>query len=590
MNTNWSIPTMDDAAAKKEFVLINTWDPAATATRATIDDARKLWAINTDVLFQTGYRIAGLPAPVTAALLAAGIPQPDVDAVLGSAIDYANHTTTMAQVYTDEVNEYEAHRRAVVAANTAAPGARMFDVIGAVNPAVAAGVGRADARLYGLAAPAKPKGRAAKSLADKINGLAAGKVLDVSSLKPDGTGSRAINPPTRSGKQMSQQLPMVSSDLEHYLLAISMLPGGEVTYAQDVAYMRQLFSRAPARITAVAPVGIAPVAPYAVAPIVPGGIAPVAPGGIAPVRIGAVAPAGLTPKIPGIVIPKIPGAPVLATTPNLGYTQPANPAIRIPGIIVPQAPKLNIAPAGIPVHVYADEDDEDDEEDATDEDEYPGYTAGVVAPQIVAPLAAPLAVPLAVPRVPVPQAVPVPKLPVPTIPKFNVPQLNVPKLVVPVPQITVPQVTVPQITVPTLAIPQVTVPQPVAEVVAEAVAEPEVVAEAVAEPEVVAEAATEVTAEPEVVAEAVAEPEVVAEAAAETAVEVPALQVEVYDEGQNLFKDPNTRFIMRPVEDGTWEVIGVLSEDATAITELTPDEDAVAIGMGLTPIHETAPQ
>lgn len=81
-----------------------------------------------------------------------------------------------------------------------------------------------------------------KSLSGKIAALPPEKVLDVSNLKENGTGIVTRDKPTyRSKKFGFPGLPIVSSDLDHYILAIEMLPGGKEKYSEEIGYVSKLF-------------------------------------------------------------------------------------------------------------------------------------------------------------------------------------------------------------------------------------------------------------------------------------------------------------------------------------------------------------
>lgn len=74
-----------------------------------------------------------------------------------------------------------------------------------------------------------------KSLIDTIRDLPKGKVLDVSNLNQDRTGIVIRNRrKSKSKKYRSENLPIASYDLEHYILAIEMLPGGKDKYSKDI--------------------------------------------------------------------------------------------------------------------------------------------------------------------------------------------------------------------------------------------------------------------------------------------------------------------------------------------------------------------
>jgi len=93
----------------------------------------------------------------------------------------------------------------------------------------------------------KSGGRVATSLQDKLAKLNPEKVLDVSNITPTGSGVVTIKRPTtkRSTKHGGPTLPIVSSNLEHYLMAIDMLPGGRTKYASEIQAVQLKLSNAP---------------------------------------------------------------------------------------------------------------------------------------------------------------------------------------------------------------------------------------------------------------------------------------------------------------------------------------------------------
>lgn len=93
----------------------------------------------------------------------------------------------------------------------------------------------------------KAAGRTAASLQEKIAKLEPGKVLDVSKITPTGTGVTSIKRPTttKSTKYGGPTLPIVSADMEHYLIAIDQLPGGRAQYAAEIESVQAKFANGP---------------------------------------------------------------------------------------------------------------------------------------------------------------------------------------------------------------------------------------------------------------------------------------------------------------------------------------------------------
>jgi len=241
--SQWTLEAMNNARAKNQFILVSP----TGASRVFITDAITLWSTDPTIVFQTGYRIAGTPKDIIDVLSQQGIQQEAIGQLLDSAITSDNYSGEFSQIYNDEISLYNNWRRSVVKANVDAPGVKLFDIMVTINPELLTRM-KTDKQAKSLGLPTgtttKTRGKKVVSLLDKINTLPPGKFLDVSHLEPNGTGARTADPPTqRSRKYGIPGIPIISADLDHYLLAINMLPGGEVHYASEVAQIRDLFSR-----------------------------------------------------------------------------------------------------------------------------------------------------------------------------------------------------------------------------------------------------------------------------------------------------------------------------------------------------------
>lgn len=310
----WTLETLQDAKAKHQFILVTP----TGHFRVYIIDAHNLWTTNPNIFFQTGYRIAGTQEDITNALLNQGIDADTIRYILDTSITSLNYNGEFAPIYNEELADYNTWRRGVVKSNQDEPGVKLFDIIAAVNPGILEQIKTVkQAKAIGLTTglPVKTRGRGIKSLYDKIQALAPGKVLDVSRLDATGAGARASDPPTqRSKKYGSPNLPIVSFDLDHYLLAIRMLPGGEQQYAADVQYVRELFNRLRATPTTGAILTI----PGVTLPIVQG-IPTTAP--LIPTAPGFPTTSLIPTNVPGLIAT----TPVRAqpiTTPPPGYVEP----------------------------------------------------------------------------------------------------------------------------------------------------------------------------------------------------------------------------------------------------------------------------
>ena len=481
MTTAWTLVAMNEAAAKHQFIPVT----ALGLPRVNITDAHSIWMRSPNVVFQTGYRIVGTPEDITAALSAMGVLNEDIQDLLASAITANNYNTTMAEVYKDELESYNEWTRAVVKSNTDSPGAKLFDVMAVVNPDVLHKVRvTKEARALGVPAREATRARATKSLYERLTGLDQGKVLDVSKLEPDGTGARTIDPPTRSRKFGSPDLPIVSADLEHYIMAINMLPGGQTQYATQIEYVRQLFERGRAPTTAMLAVPgtqFRPQVPQA--PRVPQPTqAPqvtqatqMQPIQQVPRPLGQMFEGTAIPQTEQIVPTRV--YPLFTKRQREKRREAELATKGLPQAIIPaptQLPTTTPFPTTTllttPITFEDDEDEDEDEDDFPEEFSDEELSEDEDSPELVqfqVPIAAPIQVPQltrtpTVPTVTVPQAPRIPPVPTVTIP--TAPQAP---RIPPVP--TVPQAprtpTVPTVTMPTVPqaprtppVPTVTIP------------------------------------------------------------------------------------------------------------------------------------
>ena len=155
--------------------------------------------------------------------------------------------------------------------------------------------------------------------------IANNKVLDVSGLQVDGTGSRKINyPKTGNGtKKWVADVPVVSDNYASYHLAMQFLGPDFSGFAQQYLnqYGGQKIVRA-AKAQRAARLGAAMTA-FPATPNMP-----------APIAAGAIAIKGArTPK--GVRTPRVPKTP----------KAPKSPAVRQPAILPPTAPIAYAAPA-----------------------------------------------------------------------------------------------------------------------------------------------------------------------------------------------------------------------------------------------------
>ena len=288
--SKWTPENFTDASQRHDFISISL----PNRPRLTIQDAYEVWETNPNILFHTGYRIAGTREDIAADLAAAGQSEADIEGIINSAISSENYLTDMAAEFHDEMKKYIIWNRTAVKTNVAAPGATLFGTMSALNPALLAQA-TAKSRPPGTGGP----GRKVEPIMQKLQKLAPGNYLDVSNMDDFGRGTKPIPANKLAGRTGTNRIPIVSNKADRYIAAINMIPGGAQTYADDIAQVVQILGTpaAPAPTGYYQPPAPAPLAqqpPTFMAAGAPGfqPFAPMQPAGVLQTPVGAI----MTPK------------------------------------------------------------------------------------------------------------------------------------------------------------------------------------------------------------------------------------------------------------------------------------------------------
>lgn len=231
----WSIENMDDAKRKWEFIIVSS----PSDTRVNIVDVHRLWTYNPQILFQTGYRIAGTPEDITNNLKASGTSDEDINALIASSITSSNYYNTMKEIYDSEVKSYKSWKKSVLKSNINSEGFTLLNLTSTVNPS--------RLKLTELPVIEKVKRRGkVKPLLTKISELTEGKVINVSGILSDGSNTKSMPAPKPGARTKfvgTDNLPIVSDNVDSYILAVSMLPGGVDQYQNDIELVKQLLGQ-----------------------------------------------------------------------------------------------------------------------------------------------------------------------------------------------------------------------------------------------------------------------------------------------------------------------------------------------------------
>ena len=224
-----------------------------------ITDALSIWMTKPDVIFHSGYRVAGTKPDLREFL--SFLSDADFDQLVDTAITNNNYKTN--PYYKDELSTYTEWINSAVKSNNMSAGAKLRDLMVALNPQILVARKSEPAKIgrgtYGINTGVSDvsrasRGRTSADLNKRLISLEPGKVLDVSKIKDTGAGVIKINTPTdRSSKYFHPSLPIASDNFPSFMLAISMLNGGELAYPEAVAYMRSVFGNQPGQQFAPAP-------------------------------------------------------------------------------------------------------------------------------------------------------------------------------------------------------------------------------------------------------------------------------------------------------------------------------------------------
>jgi hypothetical protein len=211
------------------------------------------------IIYNTTYRITGTPANVAQALRFRNFTEAEIQAALADAITKDNFATTKLQAWTDELNWAKAAaakkpvkenpytlKDYVWFAQHLSDAKILTKATGAANAPAAAAAGK----------------RRRQNLADRVKGLAAGKVLDVSAIDyatGDGAVSRIPTVKPRTGKYGTQRIPFISNNVQNYQRAIELVYGaqGLQTYAADIATVAKAINPN-GQVPVAAPVALPP--------------------------------------------------------------------------------------------------------------------------------------------------------------------------------------------------------------------------------------------------------------------------------------------------------------------------------------------
>ena len=272
----WTVDTPQKAADRHKYV------KAEGGGELLLSGAQKRWADpqHAGDVYVPKLRLVGTPAQVITLLRGYGIQDAQIQGWIDEAYTAQNYQTVFRDRFLQEIAVYEQYKKAKELTKKG-PVVTLADVT-TIFEAIKGGV------TIGKPTTVKtPTGRGGRSetLLQRLTKLEAGKVIDVSNMKDNGTGAKTIKKPGGASKKRGVEgLNIVSSDFNNYKRAVEMLGAG---YERYIALYQQQLTAPLMAMPAVGIVGVgSPVrtsprgSPVAIVPIqtlVPTAVVPLQP-------------------------------------------------------------------------------------------------------------------------------------------------------------------------------------------------------------------------------------------------------------------------------------------------------------------------
>lgn len=212
----WKSELVEDLTKRNSMVLITQYGEIEVDIR----DAEKLWIVDPSIVFQTEFRIAGSASRIEDYLFKIGTEKDVIKSCKRDVITFESYKSDgrISDLFNLELSKFSISDKL---SNSKETKEKACDEEQAVSKG-------------------KTRGRKLIPLDKRIKQLPIGKHLDVSALQESGSGAIVIKLGPRVKKYGHPNLPLVSNNLETYLLAIDML-GGEEEYKVEVDYVKKLF-------------------------------------------------------------------------------------------------------------------------------------------------------------------------------------------------------------------------------------------------------------------------------------------------------------------------------------------------------------
>lgn len=230
----WNLENTTSLSDNCQFLFIDKKNGIPDYRLISVMDAGEIWENNTNVIFLTKYRIAGLVDDIYDFLEVIGIDENDkiIDEIFSKRFDGNESDEESINVYNKEVINYQKWYQKTFK-NLSLNGDSIDELVGEKKDYE---------KKSNIVAPVvTPK--KGFDLAKRLEELPEDKVLDVSKMDNTGKGARATVIPKKSKKIMVPELPIISDNIETYKYALEMLPGGINEYEDILNKFRKLLTK-----------------------------------------------------------------------------------------------------------------------------------------------------------------------------------------------------------------------------------------------------------------------------------------------------------------------------------------------------------
>ena len=250
MDSLWTQDDITELTAKCQFIVVTP----IGLPKVNITDAKAIWVLHEDFMFNTLYRFAGKKADIMKQLKEVDYDKEDfaqfIDNVDNMSITSKNFEELTNEdgysVYEAELVEYNEWVDQIFASQKV-KGLTLFELLKIVNPhmslleekEVVPRIPTKSTQVKSTQVKSTPPspskgnaGRKGKDLQTKINELDEGKIINVSGISVRGTDTLTIKRPESSRLFIPPNLPFISNNLEHFIIALNLI-GGEEQYPDD---------------------------------------------------------------------------------------------------------------------------------------------------------------------------------------------------------------------------------------------------------------------------------------------------------------------------------------------------------------------